>query len=625
MKKSVIFVLIIITALSGFSQVTMATPREETLIIDQISRYTYSNNYNLWTATVPNHIRQTLLFDTFWYPDQLTGEWINALAKEEPIYNEDYTQMTVKLREGIFWSDGIEFTADDVVFTVNYLMKNEGLRWGAEFRQNVNKVEKIDKYTVTFHLKEPNPRFHYYFTVRFDACYIMPKHYWEKVENPMSNNFYPPISLGAYKLKSADPAGYWTLYERREDWQRTSEGMVSGKAGPKYIMSIFYNTPTAKAMAMERNELDLFMDIDIDTFKDMIQRNPNIRSWYKDFPWAFPDEIDHRDIAFNLDVYPYNIKNVRWALTLSLDIVDLVTNYMEGVVRVNPMPQPATSYHMEHFHIPMLPWFESLEIEIGKNETFKPFDSSIPFQIADWAKKEGYKVPEEEEKIIEQWGIGWWKYEPEVAEKLLINEGFTKNKQGKWLLPNGEEWKISIIAPPDEIDAYTQALWAASNWRKFGIDVQIESLEREPFNVRNNTGDFEVTTQWSIGGAASSFVDKWPYIQGHHSRYYAPIGERAVAGQQSNIVRVKSKELDPIIDQLEKTPTDDENKILELSQAYLKTWVENQFSITTTSFKKFITFNETYWTNFPTAENPYGQPLYWFMGGKFVFPYIQPK
>jgi peptide/nickel transport system substrate-binding protein len=52
--------------------------------------------------------------DTFGYIDPekgFDGVWENSLAAEKPIYNADFTQMTVKLRRGIYWSDGVEFTA----------------------------------------------------------------------------------------------------------------------------------------------------------------------------------------------------------------------------------------------------------------------------------------------------------------------------------------------------------------------------------------------------------------------------------------------------------------------------------------------------------------------------------
>ena len=50
-------------------------------------------------------------------------------------------EMTVKLRDGIFWSDGVEFTADDVVFTVQTLMKTPGMNWSAPLNVNVELVE----------------------------------------------------------------------------------------------------------------------------------------------------------------------------------------------------------------------------------------------------------------------------------------------------------------------------------------------------------------------------------------------------------------------------------------------------------------------------------------------------
>ena len=65
---------------------------------------------------------QQLALDALWYIDPdagVNGVWDNALAAEKPIYNADYTQMTVKLRQGLYWSDGVEFTADDLYYTVD--------------------------------------------------------------------------------------------------------------------------------------------------------------------------------------------------------------------------------------------------------------------------------------------------------------------------------------------------------------------------------------------------------------------------------------------------------------------------------------------------------------------------
>lgn len=47
----------------------------------------------------------------------------------------------MKLRKGIFWSDGVEFTADDVVSTVTTQIKHPGMRFSAVLARNVVSVE----------------------------------------------------------------------------------------------------------------------------------------------------------------------------------------------------------------------------------------------------------------------------------------------------------------------------------------------------------------------------------------------------------------------------------------------------------------------------------------------------
>jgi peptide/nickel transport system substrate-binding protein len=93
--------------------------------------------------------------------------------------------MTVRLREGIYWSDGVEFTAEDVVFTTETHMTTDGLVRSATYQINVESVEAPDPYTVVFNLKRPNSRFHSLFTVRWNAAWIMPKHVFEN-EDPLT-------------------------------------------------------------------------------------------------------------------------------------------------------------------------------------------------------------------------------------------------------------------------------------------------------------------------------------------------------------------------------------------------------------------------------------------------------
>ena len=60
--------------------------------------------------------------------------------------------------------------------------------------------------------------------MRWAACFMMPKHVFEKQADPLAFKFNPPVSLGAYTLKDFDPNGDWYLWQLRDDWKRTSVG-----------------------------------------------------------------------------------------------------------------------------------------------------------------------------------------------------------------------------------------------------------------------------------------------------------------------------------------------------------------------------------------------------------------
>src|SRR5262245_54437155 len=149
-------------------------PRNETLILEN-PEGTIKNAgwFNIWAINAgsqSNGLQQAAL-DTLWYIDPnrgLDGVWQNSLAADKPQYNADFTEMTVKLRPGIFWSDGVEFTSADVVHTVTTQIEHKNMRWSAALALNVDTVEAPDPLTVHFKLKKPNSRFHALFTVRWN-------------------------------------------------------------------------------------------------------------------------------------------------------------------------------------------------------------------------------------------------------------------------------------------------------------------------------------------------------------------------------------------------------------------------------------------------------------------------
>jgi len=312
---------------------------------------------------------------------------------------------------------------------------------------------------------------------------------------------------------------------------------------------------------------------------------------------------------------------VRWALALSLNMVEMQTEYIGGVAKITVLPVPPTQSLQALYHDPMEEWFQNLEIDLGDGEMYQPYDPTVPDQIAAWAEEQGFTVPGEPRAVF---GPGWWKFDPEAAEKLLLKAGFSRDGNGDWLTPDGELWTIQLQSPPDENDAFRVANAASDMWADFGIDVELSGLERNVWDQNHYVGQFEMSTPWVTYALASG--DAWAEMQSIHPKYVMPVGEDFRTGGSTNVVqsiRLQDPKIGEFIDQMATLNPDSEENI-ELNTEFYKYWAENMYFITTISFKKFVTWDERYWTGFPTAEEPNYMPLYWFHGGKFAFQSLTP-
>ena len=169
--------------------------REETVFFDESAR---QEDPTLWNPYTPGvrlsaGYHQSVL-EPLMILNYETGEMVLWQAESFEA-NDTLDVWTLKIREGVEWSDGEAFNADDVVFSINLLLDNAPeLRGSAQMDQWVDGVEKVDDLTVVFTLKEPNPRFvldHFAVKIGGSSVNIVPEHVWAD-KDPLTFNYFDP-------------------------------------------------------------------------------------------------------------------------------------------------------------------------------------------------------------------------------------------------------------------------------------------------------------------------------------------------------------------------------------------------------------------------------------------------
>lgn len=597
----------------------VGTPRHETLIMDHLDgRVDNPTQFNPYmSGTRFNQGYHQLALSNMWEMNTVTGEQFPAMAAEmpEPL-NEDYTRFRIKLREGMYWSDGVEITTDDFAYTVDMVLDTPEFGYSGFLSQVIKGYEVIDKYTVELETLRPEPRLSYTLgvTVWGDGFRLIPKHVFETQE-PATFEFYPPVSSGPYVLNDVDPNGFWFLWEKREDWERTDVGMIAGEPTPKYILVRFYGPEEKRVIAGIQHDLDIFTDIVPESWEVLMERNEYAKAWYTHFPYANLDDPCERGIAFAIPDSPYEQPEVRWALALATDIQSVSLSTFAGMLRVSPLATPPIYILQETYHKPLRGWLTDFAFEDG----YQPFDPDFAMKMADTLRSQGIEgIPTDEQEIVDLFGVGWWKYDPDKATELLESVGFSQDADGQWLLPDGSPWKMSINAPANfEVQSQRLAFAVADSWRKFGIDVNVQQMEAGTFWNSWSLGNFDAGSYWPGCGVAP---DIWDNMNGSwHKKYIVPVGQPA----PGNAVRYESDTLSAILDEISGLTSDDPQTV-ELMREFMKAWVVEMPWLPMFGTSKFVPVDTYYWSNFPDVDNYYEGPWWWWSLFKYMTPELEP-
>ncbi|MCK6579239.1 MAG: ABC transporter substrate-binding protein [Anaerolineae bacterium] len=595
-------------------------PRSETLIARILTgRVGTPDNFNHWVGWKwQDRGIQNLADEPLWTVDFATGNIVNGSADAEPTYNDDFTSLTVTLRQGVTWSDGEPFTAADVVYTVETIMQWDNFNAHNFFVDNVETVTAVDEYTVQFDLKQANSRFHTTFLDRWGCTRIFPKHIFEQQEDPTLFTFNPYVGCGPYKLHSFDPQGSWTAWEKRADWDKSPTGILYGEPQPRYIIFQYFADEGAQILAQLTHQLDV-AELSADGLKALLAQSTSSRAYQPTFPFVVNNDPAITGILFNTAKAPFDNVDVRWALTLAIDIAEYTSIAVDSSGTLSPVHIPHLGPYPADYIEPMQDWLKAFTIEVGDGETFAPYDPTAPQRVADTARSRGYAFPEDESFIAQSFGLGWYKYAPEIAEKLLLKNGFTRDGNNMWLLPDGTPWTISFLAGTvlSNHDARNAAA-AVQQWKKFGIDASVYNTEN--MDGLGAVGDFDVSGAWPAQEPWGAGPDLYRTLDRWNSEYIRPVGERT----QGIYSRWSSPEMDDIIKRLRETNPFDTEQVIAIGIEGLQEAVKNMPGIPTYGYIGFVGWDETYWTNWPGSENPYNAPYTHWPNFKYMTPFLRP-
>jgi peptide/nickel transport system substrate-binding protein len=533
-------------------------PRNRTYIVASTNDgpvLTNVGNANFYAAGVD--LRNGMMYATeplFWY-NFFRNELIPWMA-ESYSYDEDFSSMTIKVRKGVAWSDGHPFTARDVAFTYNMLIENgngpKTMRQAALFADRARHADAVDDLTVRIAFTRPDPRHLFAVTVNYFAYGPMwvPEHVWSAVDDKAGFTFFDlakgwPLTTSAWTIVGSSPTQI--TCDRREDWWGAKTGFRPLPA-PERIITVPSISRDHIAEMSVSNAIDISTDMqDVELLKEMMRRNPKITTFSGDKPPYGNLDWWPISLFFNSADARWNDVRVRRAMGFAMNVKQIVAVASSGASDVSQTPFPNFP--------PLLPVIRTLDDIVAKNRI----------------------------------GV----YDPAESERLMKDAGYERDAQKFWAKDGkragGDMHGISIV---NQLGPLVQ-----QQLRRGGFDVTFYS---QPDSTRiMASGQCPLVLS---GHSGSSIFDPLATLEAFHSKNFAPIGTPTFY-----YARQRNPEYDALVDPIYRLPPGDP-AIPPLVHKAMEVWYSLVPEIPIQQYYHRVPLNQTYWTNWPSVENPYMPP-----------------
>ncbi|WP_243737503.1 ABC transporter substrate-binding protein [Blastococcus xanthinilyticus] len=236
-------------------------------------------------------------------------------------WNEDFTEATITARSGVKWSDGEDFTAEDIAFSIQLRKDFEALNTSALPFGDVS----VDGDTVTVGFTAPQ----FVNQAKLADLLMVPEHLWADVEDPTTFENTEPVGTGPFTLTSWTPQAA-TLDPNPDYW--------GGESEVEQLRYSSYNDNNALTTALATGEAQWGWTFIADYEDVYIAQDPEHHNQYAASALA----IDA--LFLNNQTKPFDDPAFRQALNMAVDreqISELATSGVNPpVASVTGLPLP---------------------------------------------------------------------------------------------------------------------------------------------------------------------------------------------------------------------------------------------------------------------------------------------
>lgn len=283
-----------LTGCTGSASSSDGLDGAQLLTIPREDMATFTRNFNPFSPNTAPMTQQAIYEPMLVFnpADSTTTPWLATEWKEA----KDGTGITFTLREGVTWSDGEPFTAEDVAYTFELQKEIAG---GYEY---VETVEATDEHTVEIAFNTAfSPAL---FEVGQQV--IVPEHVWSEIDDPAKETNQDPVGTGPYTEVTNFQSQSYELRKNPEYWQPDRQGIEGVR-----MLAFAGNDPAN--LATTNGETDWADQFIPNIENAFVSKDPDNRHYW------FPPIDAVINWQLNTTKAPFDDVQVRKALSMAID------------------------------------------------------------------------------------------------------------------------------------------------------------------------------------------------------------------------------------------------------------------------------------------------------------------